>query len=286
MGQGRGGECLRKHLDSSSLQWRAQHLADGHAAACRRFGNLIPEEKRNAAHQPYRQVRSSVGYHVAEEETAELMEQEGVDGRVGAMPVEERGKGGQEAVGHGFAVNAAYHFVGREAVGGKKVGADFLRQLVFQHIAHEQPSQHGSAALIAQHVAQRRHVVYHFPPEKQAAVAAGAHDAGYARAVRQQGVGCSCQVRIHHDGLCLGEHLLQRLPYHVTLRPPATGSEEADFRHLRRKAGERRVVAQQALDGCLVQHERIDAWCLMAEHFLTVCLSHPRGFGAAAVGIE
>ena len=214
------------------------------------------------------------------------MEQEGVDGRVGAMPVEERGEGGQKAVGHGFAVNAAYHFVGREAVGGKKVRADFLRQLVFQHIAHEQPSQHGSAALIAQHVAQRRHVVYHFPSEKQAAVAASAHDAGYARAVRQQGMGRSGQVRIHHDGLCLGKHLLQRLPYHITLCAPATGSEEADVRHLRRKGGELRVVSQQVLDGCLVQHEGVDARSLMTEHLVAVCLAHPRGFGAAAVGSE
>ena len=55
-----------------------------------------------------------------------------------------------------------------------------LGQLLLEHVAHEELAQHGTASLIAQDIAQWRHIVDHFLAVVVAAVAASAQNACYA----------------------------------------------------------------------------------------------------------
>ena len=68
----------------------------------------------------------------------------------------------QESVGGRFAVNRGDDGRVVQVILLHELVTEVLGELFLQHIAHEQFAQHGTTALIAQDVAQRRYIHHHF----------------------------------------------------------------------------------------------------------------------------
>ena len=117
-----------------------------------------------------------------------------MDGRLLDVVLQEGGKLRQETVGGGFAIDRRDDGRVVQVVFLHELLAQVLRQLLLQHIAHEQLAQHGTAALIAQDVSQGRHIHHHLLAVVVARVAARTQDAGDTRLATAHGTRGGKQV--------------------------------------------------------------------------------------------
>ena len=132
------------------------------------------------------------------------------------MTSDERRHGGQEAVGHGLTIDAL----------------DDLRvchlDFVFEALAHgngqkalvqgveEELAQHGSAALIAQDIAQGLNIGHNIHPIIQATVGPRAQYGGHSTLMTAQRAGGGKQVAGHLYAVSLSENACQH-PLHIRL---------------------------------------------------------------------
>ena len=91
----------------------------------------------HASNEVYIKVRTFVGQYVPLQETAEVGNQELSNLAVAVVAVNERYKTCQEAVWHGFAVNAVDYFLFRKFCFIEEVLAYFFGELLFQYVAYQ-----------------------------------------------------------------------------------------------------------------------------------------------------
>lgn len=139
------------------------------------------------------------GEYVATEELAEAIEQEGMNGRMLTMPCTERTERGEEAVGEGSAIdfldNGSLCLVGFL----EEKGAQIFGQLLLEYVAHEPFADVGTAAFIAQNIAESGDARMEVSTVVVAGVAACAENGDDARLSSAE-ASCSTEhVALHMD---------------------------------------------------------------------------------------
>ena len=241
----------------------------------------------NAADEADGQVCSLILSDIAAEEVAEAADDHLAQFGHVEMLMDKGRKRGQETVGHRLAVNAADDVGHLEPRLLLKSLAQSYGQQSFVKRIEQMAAQYGSAALIAQDVAQRRRVLHYLTAVVEARVGSRAYDAGNALGAPADGSCSPKEVAVSLD--CgLGKHLLQQTgherlefgPYAAAVEmEPGNGSREA--RQLRQQ-----FYAEDGQNVVLRLVKWIDALRLQACPDVGTVGQHPVGLGAAAVSNE
>ena len=173
------------------------------------------------------------GEDVAAEELVEAVEQEGVDGRVLAMPCAERAEGGEETVGEGSAIDLLDE--GCLCLVGllEEKGTQVFGQLLLEDVAHESLTDVGPAAFIAQNVAEGRNARVEVAPIIVAGVAACAENGNDAGLSSAETSCCTEHVAFHMDLGVLADDLPKCLCHDGGFLRSASCSVEVDGGELR-----------------------------------------------------
>ena len=131
-----------------------------------RFGCLAKHVAIVVSHrtnEAYRQLLVAfIVLDVAHKERLERIEHQAVYCRLLDVLNQERRQRSEEAVGCRLFIHFLDDCHTVEVVLLEEFLAQCLRQLVFKHIAYKQLAKHGAAALIAEDIAERRHVALDF----------------------------------------------------------------------------------------------------------------------------
>ena len=148
---------------------------------------------------------------VAAKELAEAVEQEGMDGRMFAMPGAEGTEGGEKAVGEGSAID----FLDDGGLGlvclVEEEVAEVFGQLLLEDVTHEPFADVGTAAFVAENVAEGRNGGVEGASVVVAGVAASAKNGDDAGLPLAESSCCTEHVALHVDVGILADGLMECL---------------------------------------------------------------------------
>ena len=101
---------------NESVDGAAQDGTDSETFCISSLCQLVTEKPGDATHKRDWHPGKTIGADIIAEEIAEVIDHDLLHGMVRQMTMDERGEGGQETIGHGFAVDTLDHIGHRQTI--------------------------------------------------------------------------------------------------------------------------------------------------------------------------